>query len=110
MDNSFLVEGDLATAEHEHRVVMTMADLRFFPFDGIYSGPFCIYIQNLTVAIYKTRYTMGDYDATYVGRTDNKNKTDQAKARPYHFRTVVTPGPPTEGYYEVYKEDGSTTP
>ncbi|KAI0145258.1 hypothetical protein GGR57DRAFT_494601 [Xylariaceae sp. FL1272] len=55
----------------EHRVVMTMADLRFAAYNASLSSPAYIYVHDLTVAVCKASYDMGDYDVTY---TDNANR------------------------------------
>ncbi|KAI1750404.1 hypothetical protein F4782DRAFT_541609 [Xylaria castorea] len=59
----------------EHRVVMTMVDLRFPKNDVTKAGPGYFYIHNLTVAICKAGYTMGDYDVTYTNGIDGQSKS-----------------------------------
>ncbi|KAJ2989687.1 hypothetical protein NUW58_g3342 [Xylaria curta] len=49
----------------EHRIVMTMADLRFPPREPRGAGPAYIYIHNLTVAVCKAGYARADYEVTY---------------------------------------------
>ncbi|KAI0545388.1 hypothetical protein F4679DRAFT_576222 [Xylaria curta] len=59
----------------EHRIVMTMVDLRFPKNNITKSAPEYFYIHNLTVAICKSGYTMGDYDVTYSNGIDGQSKT-----------------------------------
>ncbi|KAI0466084.1 hypothetical protein F4859DRAFT_498785 [Xylaria cf. heliscus] len=59
----------------EHRVVMTLVDLRFPPWDPLRAGPAYFYIHNLTVAICKAGYNMGNYDVVYTNGIDGQSKT-----------------------------------
>ncbi|KAI0454229.1 hypothetical protein F5B21DRAFT_514829 [Xylaria acuta] len=59
----------------EHRVVMTLVDLRFPKKDPLRSAPAYLYIHNLTVAVCKAGYTMGNYDVTYMDGIDGKSKS-----------------------------------
>ncbi|KAI0444000.1 hypothetical protein F4803DRAFT_561206 [Xylaria telfairii] len=58
----------------EHRIVMTLVDLRFSMRDPLRSGPAYFYLNNLTVAVCKAGYTMGDYDVTYMDGLDGQSK------------------------------------
>ncbi|KAI0196940.1 hypothetical protein F4808DRAFT_452627 [Astrocystis sublimbata] len=64
----------------DHRIVMTLVDLRF-PARGDVLGasPFYFYIHNLTVAVCKAGYTLGDYDVTYMHGIDGQRKTWSAE-------------------------------
>ncbi|KAJ3562498.1 hypothetical protein NPX13_g8549 [Xylaria arbuscula] len=59
----------------EHRIVMTVADLRFSPYDPYSAGPAYIYMENLTVAVCKSGYAMGDYEVTYKDGIDGQSKS-----------------------------------
>lgn len=53
---------------------MTLVDLRFSTRDPLRSGPAYFYLNNLTVAVCKAGYTMGDYDVTYMDGLDGQSK------------------------------------
>ncbi|TRX91062.1 hypothetical protein FHL15_008044 [Xylaria flabelliformis] len=72
-DHNFLPDPSNTTVEH--RIVMTMVDLRFPKNNITKSAPEYFYINNLTVAICKSSYTMGDYDVTYMNGIDGQSKT-----------------------------------
>ena len=59
----------------DHRIVMTVADLRFTPYNPLSTGPSYIYVENLTVAVCKSGYTMGEYDVTYKDSIDGQSKS-----------------------------------
>ncbi|KAI1080438.1 hypothetical protein F5B20DRAFT_570288 [Whalleya microplaca] len=59
----------------EHRIVMTLADLRFSPYDPERNTPETIYLNNLTVAICKPSYTLGNYSITYHNSIDGLSKS-----------------------------------
>ncbi|KAJ8120266.1 hypothetical protein O1611_g10410 [Lasiodiplodia mahajangana] len=75
IDYSFYELPDPSNATAEHRVVMTMADLRFPPYDAYSAGPRYIYIHELTVAVCKAGYTVNDYDVTYMDGIDGQSKS-----------------------------------
>ncbi|KAI0535917.1 hypothetical protein GGR58DRAFT_514997 [Xylaria digitata] len=75
VDYSFYELPDPSNTTIEHRVVMTLADLRFPPRNIMSSGPAYIYLENLTVAVCKSRYTMGDYKVTYMDKIDGQSKS-----------------------------------
>ncbi|KAI1123056.1 hypothetical protein F5Y10DRAFT_281199 [Nemania abortiva] len=75
IDYSFYELPDPSNATLEHRVVMTMADLRFPPYDPRTAGPGYIYIHELTVAVCKAGYSINDYDVTYMDGTDGQSKS-----------------------------------
>lgn len=55
---------------------MTMVDLRFSPWDFSRNGPSYFYINEITVAVCKSGYTMGNYDVTYTSNgTDGQSKS-----------------------------------
>ncbi|KAI2616318.1 hypothetical protein GGR54DRAFT_649601 [Hypoxylon sp. NC1633] len=64
-----------SNASVEHRIVMTMADLRFAPYNASYSSPRYIYLNNLTVAVCKPSYALGNYNVTYLNSLDGKTKS-----------------------------------
>ncbi|KAI0424623.1 hypothetical protein F5Y09DRAFT_335611 [Xylaria sp. FL1042] len=85
IDYSFYELPDPSNATVEHRIVMTLADLRFAPQDIRSAGPSYIYLENLTVAVCKSGYTMGDYDVTYMDGVDGQSKSwvaDQVSPSP----------------------------
>ncbi|KAI1260813.1 hypothetical protein F5Y18DRAFT_419843 [Xylariaceae sp. FL1019] len=63
----------------EHRVVMTMVDLRFAAYNASLSSPAYIYVHDLTVAVCKASYAMGDYDVTYNDNANGGSKTMTAE-------------------------------
>ncbi|KAI0410315.1 hypothetical protein F5X98DRAFT_368877 [Xylaria grammica] len=75
IDYSFYESPDPSNTTSEHRIVMTLADLRFPAQKTAASAPSYIYIENLTVAVCKSGYTMGDYDVTYMDGIDGQSKS-----------------------------------
>ncbi|KAI0876144.1 hypothetical protein GGS24DRAFT_488825 [Hypoxylon argillaceum] len=75
IDYSFYSLPDPSNATVEHRIVMTLVDLRFAPYSALSAGPAYIYIHNLTVAVCKAGYTMSDYDVTYSDGADGQSKS-----------------------------------
>ncbi|KAM0322164.1 hypothetical protein ACHAQA_009653 [Verticillium albo-atrum] len=54
-------EEQILNVSMPHRVLLTMADLRFTPMDSRRSRPEHIYMQNLTVALCTYNYTLDDF-------------------------------------------------
>ncbi|KAI1418767.1 hypothetical protein F5Y12DRAFT_781287 [Xylaria sp. FL1777] len=74
IDYSFFELPDPSNTTVDHRIVMTLADLRFPPKTSLSAGPAYIYVENLTVAVCKSGYTMGDYDVSYTNGIDGQSK------------------------------------
>ncbi|KAI1272127.1 hypothetical protein F5Y07DRAFT_392266 [Xylaria sp. FL0933] len=75
IDYSYYELPDPSNTTSQHRIVMTLADLRFAPQDLRRNGPSYLYLENLTVAVCKSGYTMGDYDVTYMDGIDGQSKS-----------------------------------
>ncbi|TGJ83033.1 hypothetical protein E0Z10_g5748 [Xylaria hypoxylon] len=75
IDYSFYELPDPSNTTLEHRIVMTLADLRFPRLDALRAGPAYLYVENLTVAVCKSGYTMGDYHVNYMDSIDGRSKS-----------------------------------
>ncbi|KAJ8119596.1 hypothetical protein ONZ43_g3488 [Nemania bipapillata] len=75
IDYSYYELPDPSNATAEHRIVMTMVDLRFAPYSALAAGPAYIYIHDLTVAVCKAGYTMSNYDVIYADEVDGQSKS-----------------------------------
>ncbi|KAI1319490.1 hypothetical protein F5Y16DRAFT_390811 [Xylariaceae sp. FL0255] len=62
-----------ANTTFDHRIVMSMVDLRFSKQNMSYNNPPVFYVNQLTVAICKASYTMGNYSVTYTNSTADGN-------------------------------------
>ncbi|KAI8625084.1 hypothetical protein F5Y19DRAFT_276775 [Xylariaceae sp. FL1651] len=80
IDYSYYQLPDPSNITFEHRIVMTLADLRFSPYDPMRSSPDYIYIQNLTVAVCKATYNISNYEVTYMNGADGESKSMMANA------------------------------
>ncbi|KAI0515136.1 hypothetical protein F5B22DRAFT_636688 [Xylaria bambusicola] len=75
IDYSAPIFPDPSNTTVEHRIVMTMADLRFPPRNWLSAGAPYIYVEKLTVAVCKSGYAMGDYEVTYKDGIDGHSKS-----------------------------------
>ncbi|KAI0025937.1 hypothetical protein F4780DRAFT_768214 [Xylariomycetidae sp. FL0641] len=69
IDYSFFEQPSPSNSSVEHRIVMTMADLRFSPHNSSLTQPATLYLNNLTVAICKASYSIGQYETSYTGNS-----------------------------------------